>query len=657
VTVVVTSDVPGTYNNTTSGVTTAQTAIGSASNTAQLTVTAVAPTIAKAFGPVTISQGATSTITFTLGNIHGINLTSAGFSDTLTNMAISGAQAAGGSCAGAGGNSFAAGQTGLTFSGLTIPLNGSCTVSVIVTGNTVGTQTNQASGVSSSQAPTGPPSNTANLVVQALPSLTKAFSAGTIGTGLPATLTFTITNPAAAPARSGLTFTDTFPANLVIAAAPTVVNGCGGAPTITATAGAGSFTVAGTGVNAAAGASTCTISVNVSSTVPLAGYINGAAQITAISGMLNGVTAQTLNVYAPPTVTKSFTPNNISIGGTSSMTIVVSNPAGNPGNLTGVSISDTYGGTLKNNAAGSVACSGAGSATLTGGVNNGTTVGFNTGIIVPGGSCTITQSVTATATVANSTTAPTTTGPAVLTGTLAGPISLNVFSTPTIAKSFVPATIDVYEPSVMTFTLTNSNGTNLTNVNFTDALTGIYVRTATIGGTCSGVSSAPALVAGATALNLSVPALLPGSCTITIPVTASLPGSYNNTTSGLTSTETGATVGAVSNTAALTVKRLPLQVTKVSSVANVNPGGIVNYTIGYTNPNAAAFFTNVVITDPLPAYTTFVSASCDLPLPATITSCSIAAPAVGSSGTVTWTLGGNLDAGSSGLVRLSVKVD
>jgi uncharacterized repeat protein (TIGR01451 family) len=98
-------------------------------------------------------------------------------------------------------------------------------------------------------------------------------------------------------------------------------------------------------------------------------------------------------------------------------------------------------------------------------------------------------------------------------------------------------------------------------------------------------------------------------------------------------------------------------VTKVSNAANANPGGIINYTIGYTNPNASTSFTDVVITDPIPAYTTFVSASCDLPLPASITDCSIAAPAVGSSGTVTWTLVGNLAAGSSGMVRLSVKVE
>jgi len=73
----------------------------------------------------------------------------------------------------------------------------------------------------------------------------------------------------------------------------------------------------------------------------------------------------TVPVYAPPTVAKIFMPAAIAVGGISSMQIVVTNPAGNPGNLTGVSISDSYTGTLKNNAAGSVVCSGAGSATLT----------------------------------------------------------------------------------------------------------------------------------------------------------------------------------------------------------------------------------------------------------------------------------------------------
>ncbi len=74
------------------------------SNTANLTVTAATPTIAKAFAPASIAADGTSTITFTLANTNGIALTGAGFTDTLANMAINAAGAAGGTCAGAATN-------------------------------------------------------------------------------------------------------------------------------------------------------------------------------------------------------------------------------------------------------------------------------------------------------------------------------------------------------------------------------------------------------------------------------------------------------------------------------------------------------------------------------------------------------------------------
>ena len=154
------------------------------------------------------------------------------------------------------------------------------------------------------------------------------------------------------------------------------------------------------------------------------------------------------------------------------MTITVTNPAANPGNLTGVSIGDTYLGTLTNNAAGSVVCSGAGSATLTGGVNAGTTVGFNAGTIVPGGTCTITQSVTATATVNNSTTAPAATGPVALTGTAVGPITLTVFPVPSLVFVKQANTATASPGQVITYTLltTNSGLGDATSVLLSDAL-------------------------------------------------------------------------------------------------------------------------------------------------------------------------------------------
>ena len=56
-----------------------------------------------------------------------------------------------------------------------------------------------------------------------------------------------------------------------------------------------------------------------------------------------------------------------------------------------------------------------------------------------------------------------------------------------------------------------------------------------------------------------------------------------------------------------------------------------------------------------PAFTSFTSAACGT-LPASLTSCSIAAPAVGTTGTVTWTMGGSLNPGATGSVSITVTV-
>jgi hypothetical protein len=238
--------------------------------------------------------------------------------------------------------------------------------------------------------------------------------------------------------------------------------------------------------------------------------------------------------------------------------------------------------------------------------------------------------------------------------------TLTALTMPTITKSFNPAAVDVYTVSTMTFNLTNPNGMPLATANFSDSLVGFTVAApATIGGTCAGVTNSAPLVAGVTtSLNLTVPNLLPGSCTITIPVAGSASGSYTNTASGMTTAQTGTSVGSVSNTAPLTVNRLPLQVSKTPSVMSASPGTLVSYDIGYGNPNASTPLQNVVITDPVPVYTSYDSGSCG-PLPPGITSCSISftpPPAGLGNGSVAWTLGGTLNAGSSGTVRLIVRI-
>jgi uncharacterized repeat protein (TIGR01451 family) len=340
VTLVVTSDTPGAHNNQASGVASAQAPTGTASNVAVLSVTAAAPTIAKVFAPASIVYGATSTVTFTLANTNGVALTGAGFTDTLANMTVSGAQSAAGTCAGAASNSFAAGQAGLlAFGGLTLPANGTCTVTVVVTSVFAGVHPNQASGVSSTEAAPGAASNTANLTVTATPpTFSKGFAPNTIDSGGTSTLTITVNNPNGA-AVSGLTVTDTFPVapgtGLVRASTPATSTNCPGG---TVASNAGSVTLSG--ATLAAGAS-CQFQIDV--TAPTAGsYVNtipaGALASSAGSNAAPASATLTVNALANLGITK-LAPANIATGGTINYSITLTNAG--PDAANGASFTDT----------------------------------------------------------------------------------------------------------------------------------------------------------------------------------------------------------------------------------------------------------------------------------------------------------------------------
>lgn len=195
---VYTNDIPVGALQTTAGETNSSPAIG------VLRVVEL-PTITKAFSPASISPGGTSTITFTVGNTNAEPFTGASFTDMLTNMRINAPGPAGGTCEGADSNQFSAGDTELAFDGLTIPANGTCTVTVVVTSSTLGLHPNQTIGVSTAQlASPGNPSNIATLTVLQPPTVTKSFDPPTILAGAMSTLTLTITNPNAV----ALTFSD-----------------------------------------------------------------------------------------------------------------------------------------------------------------------------------------------------------------------------------------------------------------------------------------------------------------------------------------------------------------------------------------------------------------------------------------------------------------
>jgi hypothetical protein len=269
------------------------------------------PTIAKAFGAASIVVDGTTTLTFTLANPNGTALSGIAFTDAFpTGLEV--AAVPNDNTTGCGTPTFApmAGDTMLSFSGGTIAANGTCTVTVDVTGTTAGAKDNTTSAVTSTE---GGPGGTASasLTVVAPPTIDKAFGAMSIGVNGTTSLTFTLINPNAGTALSGVGFTDALPAGLEVAATPMPsTDGCG-ATTFEPMAGDMSVSFSG-GTIAASG--TCTVTVDVTGTT--AGTKDNTSDaVTSAEGGTGGTAAASLAVVTEtptetPTDTPTATPTN-----------------------------------------------------------------------------------------------------------------------------------------------------------------------------------------------------------------------------------------------------------------------------------------------------------------------------------------------------------
>jgi len=151
----------------------------------------------------------------------------------------------------------------------------------------------------------------------AIPTLSKSFSSAAITDGGTTTLTFTLTNPAGAPAVSNVGFTDTLPAGLVVQNAPNEGGTCANAAAATtATGGSNSITV--TALQVPAGSSTCTVTVDVTNatgqlnpdcTGNPASFTNGSGNVV-VTNVTNGIAASCLTVVGVTPGTPTATPTN-----------------------------------------------------------------------------------------------------------------------------------------------------------------------------------------------------------------------------------------------------------------------------------------------------------------------------------------------------------
>ena len=144
-----------------------------------------------------------------------------------------------------------------------------------------------------------------------------------------------------------------------------------------------------------------------------------------------------------------------------------------------------------------------------------------------------------------------------------------------------------------------------------------------------------------------VPPTIPPGPTNLVTVTATF--DYTNASPALTTTATHTDLTTVGNPDGLAL-------TKAVDKSSAKPGELLTYTITYANTSSATL-SMIKVNDVTPAYTTFSSATCILPLPMNITTCNATtAPAAGAAGGIEWTLTGTLAPMTSGSVRFVVTI-
>jgi len=370
-----------------------------------LAQTPAPPVISKQFSgvPSPFYPGQTATLTITISNPNvspGPGLLApkltVSFDDVLpAGLVVATPNGINGTCTG-----FMSGSTGATAGsnhvsetstqlagGNVSGLNGSqCTVivNVLATGAATGVLTNSTS-VTSVEGGVGNTA-TAQVTVVGPPHLTKTFGVPVVPVGGTTTLTFTIANPNATLALTGVGFTDTLPAGLVVTTPSGLTGTCIGGMMA-----ASGNSVSLTGASLPAGTS-CLLSVNVEGTAD--GMKNNiTSQITSVEVGNGGPATASILVADPPQIAKAFGVLGLP-GGSTSLMFSLTNP-NSVVTLTGLAFSDTLPtGLLVSSPNGLVGSCGGGTITATAGSN---IVTLANASLAAGASCTFTVNVTAAA--------------------------------------------------------------------------------------------------------------------------------------------------------------------------------------------------------------------------------------------------------------------
>lgn len=587
---------------------------------ATLTVEPIKPvTGSKSFSVANIhGNGTPTTMTIILNNPNLLNLTGVAFTDSLpAGTKVAPTPNIQNSCNGTLTATPGAGT--VTLASGTIAPQSSCTIKVDLVASDANAFLNQnftntipAGAITTAQGAktTNTSALTAPIKVQTGAEIKKAFNPATIQGGETSELTITLNNYNST-AITGANLTDPIPANVTVQSFNS--NSCGGTATFTASQVQltnGTIPAAPTG----AGVGSCNIKVTVTSTKK-ANYTNTISAGKFGTVNYNAASAN-LNVLAPVSVGKAFSPNTIIRGQETTLTITLTNTDSSPANITSFTDNLTTMGTgYTVSSAATTTCGGTVSAPV-----GGTSIQMNGGQIpaktVSGkGSCTITINVKADDLTGQGGNGDGNVSNIVPAGNLKTDLGDNPYQGKAdlflngkvqLQKSFSDSVRTQGQETTLTIKLINTQAANVNVTSFTDNLNtmGSGFTIASSGAastTCGGTLTA---TASTTQISMSG-GTIPGSsfCTITVPVKVSITAPSGTHTNTINVDELKTSIGnnAIRVTADLTVKNAVV-VSKAFNPPAVAIGGKSRLTITIDREEVfAPQFTGMNLTDTLPS--------------------------------------------------------
>ena len=437
------------------------------------------------------------------------------------------------------------------------------------------------------------PVNAPNLVI------TKSHN-GNFTVGVPGIYTLTVSNLGAlATSTADVIVTDTLPAGLTfVSGTGTGWNACTAAGQVVTCVRPLANVIA---ANASAPPITLTVSVGAAAATasPVTNNVSVAGGNEPAGNSGNNTDADITFVYYSPVITKTFSPATVVAGVSSTLTLTISNPAGNPVSLAGLAVVDPFPAGM------SVASTPAFSNTCGGTVSPGSAQG-DTLISLTGGatgaagtSCAIQVNVTSTTIGANVNTTGQVSSTNSGTGAAASAtLTVNAPGSPTLTMVSSPDPVGVNMPVTLTYTINNNNAAN-TNLGFTHnfpIISGAQMvwrstvsSTCTAGGATVTNPAGTALVAG-TSTGIRLNGYGPAAnavCTIVVTATVGAAGTVNtiNGTPGISGlTGTALLVSAVNDT--FNVRAVTLTKAFTPTTVAVNAASLLTFSLtnGVGNP-------------------------------------------------------------------------